>query len=199
MPPSWRGEPGTTYQSWSFDDGSNPAAPEVSSNAYGTGLADITVNIMGSGWQTQLPGMGTQTNYWDLGGANPEYPPGGGMVLSVPNASTPADYQEIWVQVTYYRDINQAPAVSVPGAQYISGETQTAEVVPTGGSWMVDRTLWRIEPNPGNIQVLLGASPAWGSVIDQVIIDTLVPEPASALTLCILMAGFVVRRRRTVA
>jgi len=37
-----RGDEGTTYQEWTFDDSDNPALPETDQNPYGTPVADIS-------------------------------------------------------------------------------------------------------------------------------------------------------------
>jgi len=36
-----RGDPGSTYQVWTFDDDNNPALPEIDENPYGTAEANI--------------------------------------------------------------------------------------------------------------------------------------------------------------
>ncbi len=188
--PPWRGQDGSTFQEWTFDTDASPAAPNISTNAYGTASATTTVGLFGSGWLEQLPAMGTQTGYWDLGGE------GGQMALDIPNRPLALPYKEIWIQVTYYRDINQAPQVSVPGAQFVSAQTLPLEIVPTGGAWMVDQSVWRIEPNPFSEQVIMSSDPMWGAVIDQVVVDTIcAPEPASVLLLG-LAGAFMLRGRR---
>lgn len=190
IPPAWRGGPGTTFQEWGFDTNANPAAPTASNNPYGNATAAVTVGSFGSGWLDQLPGMGTQTGYWDLGGE------GGQIVLDIANRPQALPYKEVWVQVTYFRDLTQAPSVSVPGAQFVSGQTLTLEAVQTGGSWLVDQSLWRIEPNPSSEQVIITSNPAWGGVVDQIVVDTIcAPEPAS-LALLGLMGAFLIGRRR---
>ena len=67
LPPCWRGEDGTTYAMWEFDSEQDPSQPNDVVNPYGAAVADINVGRLGSGWLDQLPGMGTQTGYWDLG------------------------------------------------------------------------------------------------------------------------------------
>jgi hypothetical protein len=170
-PPPWRGQEGSTFQVWGFSGPADPAAPDEIRNPYGIATADITVGQYGSGWLQQLPAMGSPTGYWDLGS-------NGRIVIDIDNRDEPLPYKEIWVQVTYYKDINQAPSVSVPGASYLGGQTLTVESIPTGGGWFLDLSKWRIEPNPSYEQILVTSSPL-GSVVDQIVIDTIcVPEPA---------------------
>ncbi len=180
--PSWRGDGWTTYQEWTFDDSDNPASPEVSINPYGTASADITVGSVGSGWHYELPGMGSQTGYWDLFGT------GAGIVLNIDNSPRPNDYKEIWIQVTYYEGLYHAPDVQVEGAgvTYLGGQTELlVEDITVPGLdpeyWYVDQSMWRIEPNPTSEVITLTAD-LGGSMIDQIVVDTIcIPAPASTL------------------
>lgn len=191
LDPIWRGQPDTTYQAWGFETDANPASAFPVANPYGSPSAAITVNEpSGTGWQNQLFGMGDETGYWDLGSA-------GTIVCDLPNAAAIQAATEVWVQVTYFRDINQAPAVNVPGAQFVSSHSQTIEIVETGGAWLVDQSIWRFEPGVSSEQVSFSASAAWGSVISMIVIDTInVPEPASLLLLA--LGSLAVRRRMMV-
>jgi hypothetical protein len=64
-----------------------------------------------------------------------------------PNTPEPREvpYVDIWVQVTYFVDITQAPDVRIPGAQYLGGETITVEEVQTGGAWKLNQSMWRVQ------------------------------------------------------
>ncbi len=191
FPPLWRGQPGSTFQEWTFDTDANPAAPTLLNNPYGAPAATITVGAFGAGWQQQLPGLGSQTGYWDIGDAIE----GAQIVLDIPNRPVQDLYKEIWVQVTSYVDINQAPLVSVPGATLLGSDQAIVEQVPEGGSWVLDLTKWRIEPNPSQEQIVLSAIPMFGATIDQIVVDTIcVPEPATLLTL--VVGGIALLRRR---
>lgn len=198
VPPGWRGQEGSTHQQWTFENGDNPAAPEVISNPYGSASADITVAEFGSGWLPQLPGMGTQTGYWDLGGVGlGGTGPDGSIVIDIDNRplTTPDSWKEIWVQITYFKDITLAPVVTVPGATLLSQQTLLVEHISTGGDWKLDQSVWRIQPNPLHEQVLVTADHLMGSVVDQVVIDTIcVPEPAM-LSMLALGGALVLRRR----
>jgi hypothetical protein len=76
--PPWRGQDGTTYQDWRFDTDDNPAAPEEVDNPFGNPRAEVTVGYFGEGWFDWLPGLGSKTGFWDLGGE------GGSIVARVP-------------------------------------------------------------------------------------------------------------------
>jgi hypothetical protein len=191
MAPTWRGQEGTTHQEWRFDTPANPAVPEVISNQYGSAVAAISVGGMGSGWLDQLPAMGTQTGYWDISGQ------GGAIVIDIDNRPVPLAYKEIWIQVTYYKDLTQAPLVDVPGAARLGGQSLLVENAPPIGAWMLDQSIWRLEPNPPHEQIVI-LPHGDGSVIDQIVVDTIcAPEPASLAGL--VLAGTAVfgpRRRR---
>ncbi len=187
LPPPWRGQEGSTTQVWNFGGSADPAAPDQVNNPYGASTADITVGQFGSGWLDQLPAMGTQTGYWDLGS-------NGSIVIDIDNRPEPLPYKEIWVQVTYFNDISQAPIVNVPGATRLGTETVTVENVDASAAWLLDLSKWRIEPNPVHEQIVVNSSPMWGAVVDQIVVDTIcAPEPGTvgllSLSACVLLAG----------
>ena len=169
-PPSWRGQVGSTYQLWTFDDADNPAAPVGLENATGTAEAMITVSAIGAGWLFNLGGMGTQTGWWDLGGE------GGGMVFEITDSGGPYVDKEVWVQVTYYEDWSQAPAVAVSGASFLSEQTLLVEDAGDGALWRLHQSRWRMAPSEGAVSVVLTADAAWGTVVDEVVVDTLSGE-----------------------
>jgi hypothetical protein len=165
-PPPWRGLSGTTHQEWSFDSGADPASPSVTENPYGTPIADITPGEFASGWLSQIPGLGTQTGYWDLGGA------GAAIVIDIDNRPASLSHKQIWVQVTSFVDITQPPLVDVPGGSLLTQQERLVESVPTGGDWWCDVSRWRIDPSPDHEQVVFTTNPAWGAVIDDIVVDT---------------------------
>jgi len=174
--PPWRGVAGGTYQEWRFSTSANPAAPEVSNNPYGAPTASISVGPYGSGWLSQLPGLGTQYGYWDMGSA-------GVITVMLPNKPNPPAASSKWVavQVTYFLDITQAPTVVVAGGTRVTGQTRLVESVPTGGDWKLDQSYWRITPSPTSEVVTITSSSQWGAVIDQVVIDTVSTQSAGSV------------------
>lgn len=178
--PVWRGQEGTTYQHWRFDTNENPAGPEVINNPYGQATATITVGELSAGWLDD-PCLG-QTGIWDLGGV------GGSIVLDITNQSSVLEYKEILVQVTYFVGISEAPTVDVPGATFLNEQTILISDDPLG-HWDLHQSVWRIYPTPANEQIILISNVSWGSVIDQIVVDT-----KSATAECIVdfndLAGF---------
>lgn len=188
--PDWRNQNGTTYQHWTFDDGDDPAAPEFMNNTYGGASADITLGDFSEGWQYQLGGMGSQTGYWDLGST------GGSIVLGIFNRPEPLEYKEIWLQVTYYQGISAVPDISVTNAAYLGGNTILIEDTGMGEGWYLNFSKWRIEPNPSWEEIIITSDAAWGSVIDQIVVDTIcIPEPMS-LALLAIGALMTLRKKR---
>ena len=179
--PDWRGLDGTTHQIWEFTTSGNPVLPDVDNNPYGDPTATITVGLLGEGWLETL-GFGSQTGLWDLGDG------GGQIVLDIPNRPEPLPYKEIRIQVTYFMDISQPPTIDVPGAAYVGGQTGVLiEDTGMGSGWYLDLSIWRIEPNPSSEKIYLYSSATWGTVIDQIVVDTIcAPEPA---TICLLTIG----------
>jgi len=188
FPPDWRGLEGTTYQEWRFDSDANPAEPDVINNDYGSASALITVGEYGSGWLDD-PMLGTQTGMWDIGGDDSH------IVLDIDNRPWAVGYKEIRVQVTYYEGISAAPTVSVPGAQFVSSQTVLVEEDTSLWGWYLDQSIWQIAPNPSHEQIILTGDPDWGSVIEQIVVDTYcIPEPMSIALLS--LGSLIVLRKR---
>ena len=165
-PPSWRGQPGTTLQSWSFNTDANPTAPEVLHNPYGPASAAIYPGFLASGWLSELEGLGTAQGFWDLGGS------GGQIVCSAANRPLIEGATEIWVQVVYWRDISQGPDIEIQNATRVDTQLITVEAPPTGGFWILEQSRWELPASPPGEQIVFVANPSWGTLIDSVILDT---------------------------
>jgi hypothetical protein len=194
VPPEWRGlfPDQMTYQEWTFEDAENPAPPETIVNPFGSALADITLGDYNEGWFESLGGFGTQTGFWDIGGS------GGEILIDVDNAGTPNPVKEIWVQVTYWCDIQQAPIIDVPGGELVDFQPgYLVEDVSTGGAWLLDVWVFEMRPNPEHEQIVIISDEMFGSVIDQIVVDTwCVPEPATLGLAAVGLLALIARARR---
>jgi hypothetical protein len=196
FPPPWRGDPGSTFQHWTFDDDDNPAEPEFWDNPYGTATATMSgpmANWLGS------DGFPREGLWGDLDA----------MDLWVPDHPEPLPYKDIWLQVTYmYVNLGvfqyRAPTVDIPGAEYLEGDDVFLEYnnpdFPELGEWRLQFSKWRIEPNPPEETIALTWPPFGGEwprgVVDQVVVDTIcIPEPAGLALLVLGGALLMVRRR----
>jgi hypothetical protein len=171
FPPEWRGQPGSTYQSWTFGTNQNPASL---ANHFGLASAAITVGPYGIGWRSSLPGLGTQTGFWDLGST------GGKIEILIDNWSEGLDRKEVWVQVTCFKDITSEPttAVDVPGhpecvVTFLGSQTALVEHVSTGGDWLLLQSKWHVEPSCVQERIVVNTD-RWGSIIDEVVVDTII-------------------------
>jgi len=181
--PPWRGSDGTTYEQWTFDDAANPATPEIMDNPYGSALATIVKMEHSDGWYANV--LGRDGVWGDLES----------MTLDIDNREDPLAYKEIWIQITYYLAPNNEPTVTVPGALYLGGETRQLEpYIP--GSWYLQQSKWRIEPNPDHEVIEITTGPM-GMTIDQIVVDTIcTPEPATMGLFALAGLGLLVRRNR---
>jgi hypothetical protein len=194
-PPSWRGTNLSTFQAWGFPNNNQVnVAPTLVNNIYGSPVANISLGAFASGYLTFLPGLGTQTNYWDLGGS------GGSIALSIPHLS--GLFTEIRFQITYFQAITQPPVISITNsfaaASVLSSGTTVVETVPALGQWLTTATTYLLTPSADVTDYYWIISGGNGSVVESVVVDTrtIVPEP-SAVVLLLLGFGALVFNRRT--
>lgn len=189
-PPVWRGEPATTLQRWDFTGNSATPSPDVLVNPYGTPSLSVDYNFpFGTGWYNTQAGYGSKQGFWDI--AN------GSMSLNIPSVAVPAFYLQIQLQVTYWLDVSQAPTfLLAPSAVQIGPTITTLVEDPAGlGAWYSDLIVWEVTPGPSSQAITLLGNASFGSVIEQVIIDTRpVPEPTT-FALFGISAGIALFRR----
>ena len=170
--PCYRGEPGSTFQQWSFSNGADPASPELF-NSPGTPSADVTVGPLGTGWINEDPVFGCVQGFWDLG-------QNGSIDFLVANhAAAAGAYKYVRVQVVQYQDsfvYTTTASVSIDAATQVgTPEIQILENTLLG-MWVSEVTVWRLESCPAGETVSVSVGNL-GGLIDQVVIDTVCVEP----------------------
>lgn len=177
FPPSWRGQPGSTWAEWEYSTPNPTPLPDAGFNPYGIP-------------QTQIyPGVGQV--WWDvLNGRQGVWPLSGEIWVDIPNQNKPNPWKDIYIQLTWEpqapgnRPIVQTTLpLAVPGT--------LVQEIPLEGLWVHSIYTIRLEPNPEWEQILITG----GIDVDQLVIDTIcVPEPAAVLLLA--LGGLVLTRRR---
>ncbi|MCJ7729040.1 MAG: PEP-CTERM sorting domain-containing protein [Sedimentisphaerales bacterium] len=191
LPPSWRGEEGTTFQQWSFSEQNyawvNPDADPPWDNDFGTPQLFVDRNSL---WNATV---GEHTGVWTFEGLM------GGVGIDIPNNPVSSPEKEMWVELTWKEAdlmdfIPNVPSINVV-ADLDSKLVERIQEISIGDGWK--STLFKItlQPNPPREWVTITGD----ILLDQVIIDTYcIPEPA---TLGLLSAGALLafRRRRNVS
>ncbi len=184
FPPPWRGNPGSTFERWEFLTDSLTPAPDEVNNPWGTVEAGVAPNpLVNPAWELNAAGAPGQ-GVWSLSGT---------MTFYIPNTPWPYD-KEVQLQITW-RDTPGFPATG-PTTDMVSPNgpspftcSQTTSL-PNG--WYVSTYCGTIIPNPPWEVISIG-----GNVdVDEVVIDTVCPEPQTyALLAGLGLLGFGVWRR----
>jgi hypothetical protein len=165
-----------TRQEWRFDGGSNPAAPEVCDPPGVTARATVTTGQFSSGWQSELPGLGTATGFWDLGRS-------GSIVMPV-STGTETGARTVRVRVTQWVDggiFSVRAGVSVAGASFTSEQRTTVESGPLGG-WEAVESQWSLSEGQTAGEVTITGAPN-GSLVDSVVVAAEAPGAPVVLSI----------------
>lgn len=181
--PFWRGQPGSTRQTWRFDTAATNAAPEVVSNGAGSPEVRVVTNYLSAGWfDTNGVVYGTAQGFWDLGGSNQLVSSGGSLLVTVPNGVSAGGRRYLWVQATVFVEsgLFGQPALMISNATQIgSASTQLAEGITYDPDldiwfgWYRRQTLWWVSDATSSNNLVLRAATV-GSLVDTVVVDTMV-------------------------
>ena len=191
-PPEWRGDPGSTFQHWTFS-----TAPEslyeipadIDQNPYGDPLIIDSNGDYGE-WLDAYEGReGVWHAYWDFW-------------IDLPNNPAAQEHKEILVQFTYYYDDpsgwdNGRPMIEdvfiMPGGEWSAGVVEEYQLE---GNWYYAQWRVQIDPNPSFESLYVIADDEYSELyFDQIVVDTIcIPEPASLALLGI--GGMMLLRRR---
>jgi hypothetical protein len=187
-PPTWRGEPGTTWAEWEFLTNNPQPLPDQQYNPYGPSATFVYPGF-DQAWEES---WGGHQGVWPLSGV---------IYIDIPNLNQPNPYKDIWVQLTWATQNqtpfgNEIPYVSenITGAQgtliheIALGPTGVQPSPPLGDTWYHSTYLIHIEPNPAHEVIRISG----GIMLDEVVIDTIcIPEPAVCVMLALMLGSLL--------
>lgn len=170
-----RGDAGSTWQEWTFDDADNPAAPEAYSNSYGAPTATMTGNngSVDFGWYAdKLGGNGV----WAGNTIK--------MVLDIPNQPQQNPYKVVWFEMVYKAaGVDIEPTLVLDNGYQGERFYYDADEDASSDDWRTMVAGFTIYPNPTREAITLSL---WGTggFVNSVSVDTLcavVPAPGAAM------------------
>lgn len=179
--PTWRGQPGTTYERWEFPTNANPSAPDVFTNPYGMPSFSVTPSATTHYWSS-FEGRQGVWKFEDF------------MYLDIPNNPVPNDTKLVWLQFTYYAAGGSRPIVYSNPPESLIDVVYPPTLVPGSTFWYHTAIQLTLHPNPAFEQITIEPMDCT-LYVDEIVVDTICfPEPTTALML-VLPTLALLRRR----
>lgn len=183
-----RGDPGSTYQVWTFDDNDNPAIPEIDRNPYGTPEATIAEN-----------GAWHYASYAGRQGVWGNHPNPLQIDLYIPNREVRSPWKDIRIEIYYKGTVTGVAVDPIPQSDPVELTLfKPPLLVDPVNLWYKAIYIGRIFPNPDAEIVHIGAI-GTGGFINYIMVDTMcVPAPGAILlgSIGVVFVGWL-RKRRT--
>jgi hypothetical protein len=187
-PPEWRGADRTTMQAWEFGTAGTQAG--------GTWYAfpDVYVTPLQQSLAAIVPGPGMEWQE-ELNGRRGVWPLSGEINLPIWNFEDPLIMKRVWIQMTWQpQRAGMVPEIVVEApATFQVREARIVGEQDLGDGWTHTAYEALIWPNPPQETVRI-----FGEInVDELVIDTICPEPASLSVLAIGGLLVLARRRRS--
>ena len=192
LEPSWRGQPDTTLQAWSFSTDENPAYldPSLDMNPFGIPSAEVFVPDTGFPANTYwMANDNSHEGVWRIYGD--DY-----LMLYLPNTENigPETSKEIWLQITY----SAGSIERKPELQTLPDYASMEHIQETVIDALYYHDVFKITLVPNPIEEWIAIIPRDCTLyIDEIVVDTIcIPEPATMSLLGLGALALIHRKRK---